>query len=237
MDVDSCRDVLIEDCVFRAGDDGIAIKSGLDEAGRAFGVPSENIRIRNITVEPEFDNGSTNGVSIGSEMSGGVRNVTVDGLLVRSCAVGVYIKSREGRGGAVEDVAFLNVEAQRVLEPIRFAMDYSYRRRKSRRLDAAAAAAAAAAEGEGKGGAGGEEGGESDDDGDEGTPHFRNISVVNLTATDALVAGTFAGLPDSQITGIRLQDVTIHAADSEFRCKNASGTAVRTEPPPCFSER
>mmetsp|Transcript_71903 Transcript_71903/g.203687 ORF Transcript_71903/g.203687 Transcript_71903/m.203687 type:complete len:455 (-) Transcript_71903:844-2208(-) len=232
VDPDSCRDVLIQDCVFKAGDDGVAIKSGLNEYGRSFGMPSENIRVENTTVEPEFDNGSTNGVSIGSEMSGGVRNVTVDGLFVANCAVGVYIKSMDGRGGVVEDISFRNVVAEQVIEPIRFAMDYTYRRR--RRLGALE-------------GDGGDDGGGDDDD---TTPYFRNLSVINLTATRAVVAGTFEGLPASQIEGVYLKDVTVTGKDPgstqrgrqegpqfdgpEFKCRNASGIAIRTAPGACF---
>ena len=220
VDPDSCSGVLIQDCVFRCGDDGVAIKSGLNAYGRAFARPCENVRVENVTVEPEFDNGSTNGVSIGSEMSGGVRNVTVDGLTVRRCAVGVYIKSMQGRGGAVEDVAFRNVRTERVLEPIRFAMDYTYRRRLSRRRSQRRGRSLQSRrgqgeeeeadedeEGEDKERRDGEE--EDGDDDGEGTPVFRNISVVNLTAVGAVVPGTFAGLEASPITGLLLQDVTI----------------------------
>lgn len=72
IDVDSCNSVLIRDCNISVGDDAIAIKSGLNKAGRDFNKPSHNIRIENITMEH-------NGIAIGSEMSGGVYDVTVDG--------------------------------------------------------------------------------------------------------------------------------------------------------------
>ena len=207
VDPDSCRNVLIRDCVFSAGDDGVAIKSGLNQAGRDFGVPCENVRIENVTVAPERDNGSTNGVSIGSEMSGGVRNVTVDGLSVSRCAVGVYVKSMEGRGGVVEDITFQNVVADHVAEPVRFAMHYSYRRQLA---DGAAGM------------------------GNVTIPHFRNLAVRNLTARGALVAGAFAGLPGSQITGVTLEDVQIEAR-KPFSCSHVSGVATRTTPRACFT--
>jgi polygalacturonase len=82
IDIDSCRDVLIKHCEFHVGDDGTAIKSGLNEAGRNFNTPSENIVIRNCTVSPQLDNLSTIGVSIGSELSGGVRNVTIEDVVI-----------------------------------------------------------------------------------------------------------------------------------------------------------
>ena len=92
VDPDSCKNVVIQDCYFSVGDDGIAIKSGLNEYGRDFATPSENIYIRNITIEPQFDNLSTNGISIGSEMSGDVRNVTVENVTIIGCEAGELIK-------------------------------------------------------------------------------------------------------------------------------------------------
>ena len=210
VDPDSCRNVLIKDCVFRAGDDGVAIKSGLDAAGRAFGMASENIRIENVTVEPDFDNGSTNGVSIGSEMSGDVRNVTVVGLRVRRCAVGVYVKSMQGRGGVVENVLFSNIDADRVVQPIRFAMYYLY--------------AGAATDGPSRGGV---------PAANNTTPRFRNLTVSNLTATRAWIAGVFEGLPNSTIVGVTLQGVRIDAHEP-FKCTHASGVARDTSPAACF---
>ena len=99
VDPDSCNDVEITDCYFSLGDDGIAIKSGLNQYGRDFNRPSKDIFIRNITIHPEFDNGSTNGISIGSEMSGGVSNITVTDVTITGVAFGLYIKSMDGRGG------------------------------------------------------------------------------------------------------------------------------------------
>lgn len=84
IDVDSCNSVLISNCKFSVGDDAIAIKSGINKAGRDFNKPSHDIHIENIVVEPNFDNFSTNGISIGSEMSGGVYNVTVDGANLKN---------------------------------------------------------------------------------------------------------------------------------------------------------
>jgi polygalacturonase len=126
IDPDSCSDVLIENIIVRAGDDAIAIKSGLNAAGRAFNMPCERVIIRNITVEPLLDNLSTNGVSIGSEMSGGVRDVTVDGINAIGVAAGVYIKSMLGRGGYVRNITYSNVVMHRVLQPVKIVMKYSY---------------------------------------------------------------------------------------------------------------
>ena len=72
-DPESCRDVLIENCTFDTGDDCIAIKSGRNADGRRIGVPSENIIIRDCTMKDGHG-----GVVLGSEMSGGIRNVFVE---------------------------------------------------------------------------------------------------------------------------------------------------------------
>src|SRR5213594_542198 len=72
-DPESCQDVLIEDCVFDTGDDCIAIKSGRNNDGRRVNVPSENIIIRNSTMKDGHG-----GVVMGSECSGGIRNVFIE---------------------------------------------------------------------------------------------------------------------------------------------------------------
>lgn len=102
--IDSTKNVLIENSYFSAGDDAISIKSGLDEEGRNIGVPSENIRIQNITVTK-----GSSGVSIGSEMSGGVRNVVVRDSVFQNTRHGFRIKSTKSRGGFVDDVLVENV--------------------------------------------------------------------------------------------------------------------------------
>src|SRR4029079_18180452 len=70
---ESCKDVLIEGCEFDTGDDCIAIKSGRNEEGRRVPVPSENIVIRKCSMKAGHG-----GVTIGSEITAGVRNVFVD---------------------------------------------------------------------------------------------------------------------------------------------------------------
>ena len=77
------------------GDDAIAVKSGKDYNGRTFGRTSENILIRNVTIF----NSSNTGLSIGSEMSGGVRNVTFMEIFSNHCANAAVIKIARGRGG------------------------------------------------------------------------------------------------------------------------------------------
>jgi polygalacturonase len=101
---DSSRNVLIEDSFFSTGDDCVVIKSGLNEDGWRVGKPSENIVVRRLKGERGHG-----GVVIGSEMSGGVRNVHVSDCEFNGTDRGLRIKSMRGRGGVVENVFYENV--------------------------------------------------------------------------------------------------------------------------------
>jgi polygalacturonase len=104
IDLDSCRDVLVSDCQVDVGDDAICLKSGKDEAGRRRGVPTENVRVERCQVRHGHG-----GVVIGSEMSGGVRNVRVRDCTFHGTDIGLRFKTTRGRGGVVEDVVAENV--------------------------------------------------------------------------------------------------------------------------------
>lgn len=101
---DSSRNVLIEDSFFSTGDDCIVIKSGLNEDGWRVGRPSENIVVRRIHGERGHG-----GVVIGSEMSGGVRNVYASDSEFVGTDRGLRIKTMRGRGGSVESIYYENV--------------------------------------------------------------------------------------------------------------------------------
>lgn len=98
-DPESSRNVLIENCTFRTGDDAIAIKSGRDADGRRVNKPSENIVIRNCRFYSEC-----NGLCIGSEMSGGVRNVIMHDIEIGNVKNALLFKSNLDRGGYIETV-------------------------------------------------------------------------------------------------------------------------------------
>jgi polygalacturonase len=100
---DSCRNVHISDCLIDVGDDCITIKSGRDVDGRRVGKPIENCTIVNCTLL------HGHGLSIGSEMSGGVKNIVVDNCVFDGPDYGIRIKSTRGRGGVVENVRISNL--------------------------------------------------------------------------------------------------------------------------------
>ncbi len=101
---ESCRNVHISNCHISVGDDCITIKSGKDRDGRLRNVPCENITISNCTML----NGH-GGVVIGSEMSGGVKKVTITNCVFQGTDRGIRIKSARGRGGVVEDIRVSNI--------------------------------------------------------------------------------------------------------------------------------
>ncbi|MGZ8491352.1 MAG: glycoside hydrolase family 28 protein [Gemmatirosa sp.] len=114
-DPESCRDVLIEDCYFDTGDDCIAIKSGRNADGRRIGVPSENIVIRNCRMKDGHG-----GVTIGSEISGGVRNVFAERCQMdsRNLDRALRFKNNAMRGGVLEHVYMRDVTVGTVADAV-----------------------------------------------------------------------------------------------------------------------
>lgn len=103
IDPECTRNLLIEDIHFNNGDDNVAIKSGRDNDGWTKGSPSENIIIRNCHFK------GLHAVVIGSEMSGGVRNVFVENCdYAGYCKRGLYVKTNPNRGGFVENIYVKN---------------------------------------------------------------------------------------------------------------------------------
>ncbi len=121
-DPESCRDVLIEDSLFDTGDDCIAIKSGRNNDGRRVGVPSENIIVRRCTMKDGHG-----GVVIGSEISGGCRNVYVEDCQMDSSNLdrALRFKSNALRGGVLENVFMRDVQVGRVAEAV-LTIDFLY---------------------------------------------------------------------------------------------------------------
>jgi polygalacturonase len=121
-DPDSCTDVLIENCVFDTGDDCIAIKSGRNRDGRRLGKPSENIVIRNCRMKDGHG-----GVTIGSEMSGGVRNVFAEDCQLSSPNLNqaLRVKTNAMRGGTIENVFLRNLTIGEIADAV-FEVDFFY---------------------------------------------------------------------------------------------------------------
>eukprot|EP00038_Savillea_parva_P016137 m.16080 g.16080 ORF g.16080 m.16080 type:complete len:538 (+) comp3351_c0_seq1:221-1834(+) len=109
VNLDSCRNALVENVWIQNSDDGVCIKSGLDGFGLNLAVPTENVLVRNITC-PQ---GGRGGFAIGSEMSGGLRNVTYRDSVLEGQR-GINLKPSVGRGGYIMDLTFENIHTASV---------------------------------------------------------------------------------------------------------------------------
>ncbi|HZI33462.1 MAG TPA: glycosyl hydrolase family 28 protein, partial [Candidatus Binatia bacterium] len=105
LDVDSCNGVTIERCDINTGDDAISLKSGRGLAAQNLGCPTENVVIRDCKLESSI----FAAIGIGSEMSGGIRNVKIENCVMSGRQNAIFIKSRDGRGGYLEDISGENL--------------------------------------------------------------------------------------------------------------------------------
>jgi polygalacturonase len=183
IDVESCKNVLIEGSTFDAGDDGICIKSGRDEEGRRRGKPTENVVVRNNVVYRAHG-----GFVIGSEMSGGARNIFVSDCTFIGTDVGLRFKTTRGRGGIVEKIYIKNISMKNIVtNAILFDMYY-----------------------------GGKSPGEDATDikevllpVTEATPQFKDFYVNNVVCNGAARALEVRGLPEMSIKNIHLENLVL----------------------------
>ena len=121
-DPESCRDVLIEDCTFDTGDDCIAIKSGRNAEGRRLRVPTENVIIRNCRMIDGHG-----GITIGSEITAGIRNVFVEKCHLDSpnLDTAFRFKNNAMRGGTIESIFARDITVGQVRRAV-ITIDYNY---------------------------------------------------------------------------------------------------------------
>jgi len=124
-DPESCRDVLIEDCLFDTGDDCIALKSGRNADGRRLNTPVENVIVRNCVMKDGHG-----GITVGSEITGGARNVFAEKCKLDSPDLerALRFKTNTLRGGVIENVFVRDIEIGTVnLAPIEIDLRYEPR--------------------------------------------------------------------------------------------------------------
>jgi len=201
IDPFSSSNIRIEHVYADVGDDDVAIKSG--QAGSPGpDAPSKDIRITDCT----FLHG--HGLSIGSEVSGGVENVHVARVHFKGTTNGVRVKSNRDRGGDIGHFDFRDLTMEDVGTPILISEYYPHIPDK----DSAQPVSRL-------------------------TPHFHDISITNLSATSAKTAGFIVGLPESPITSVSLHNVHISAetgmtishatvTTGNFAVKAASGSPL-----------
>ncbi|XP_023534421.1 probable polygalacturonase isoform X2 [Cucurbita pepo subsp. pepo] len=118
IDPDSSNNVCIEDSYISTGDDLVAVKSGWDEYGIAYGRSSYDITIRRISGSSPFA-----GVAVGSETSGGVSNVLAEHLSLYDMGVGINIKTNIGRGGFIKNITISDVYMESSRKGLKIASD------------------------------------------------------------------------------------------------------------------
>jgi polygalacturonase len=121
-DPESCKDVLIENCSFVTGDDCIAIKSGRNEDGRRINVPTENIIVRGCKMKDGHG-----GITVGSEISGGVRNLFAENNQLDSPNLdhAIRVKNNAARGGLLENFYYRNITVGEVAHAV-ITIDFNY---------------------------------------------------------------------------------------------------------------
>ena len=186
IDVESCRFVEICNTKFDVGDDGICMKSGKNEIGRRIAVPTENVYIHDCTVMHAHG-----GFVVGSEMSRGVRNVTVKNCTFLGTDVGIRFKSQLGRGGVVENILLEDITMTDIVqEAVIFTMGYSLYKLSHEKEDADVYV--------------------SDDD----IPVFRDITMKNITCLGAKTAFKAEGIEFPPSKGKpTVYDITLENAE------------------------
>ncbi|CAI9771791.1 unnamed protein product [Fraxinus pennsylvanica] len=118
IDPDSSSHVCIEDSYISTGDDLVAVKSGWDEYGIAYGRPSHGITIRRVTGSSPFA-----GIAVGSETSGGIEDVLAEHINLFNMGVGIHLKTNVGRGGVIRNITVSNVYMENVRKGIKISAD------------------------------------------------------------------------------------------------------------------
>lgn len=189
IDVESCKNVLIENSVFDVGDDALCMKSGRDAEGRKRGMPTENVIIRGCTVYAAHG-----GFVIGSEMSGGARNMYVSNCTFIGTDIGLRFKTTRGRGGVVENIFIKDIYMKDIpAEAILFDMYYMAKdpvalageKRELPRVEAKPV--------------------------DETTPVFRNFHISNVYCSGSEKGIFVRGVPEMHVQNIVLENMVLQA--------------------------
>ena len=194
LDVESCKNVVVTNSLFDAGDDAICIKSGKDADGRRRGEPCENVLVKNNTVLHGHG-----GFVVGSEMSGGVKNIYVEDCTFIGTDVGLRFKSTRGRGGVVENVYvdninMINIPGDALIADLYYAVK-----------DAPGAPVPAVT---------------------EETPSFKNIHISNISCKGAGRAMFLNGLPEMPIENFSVRNMRITDAQKGAFINKVAGVTL-----------
>lgn len=197
IDIESCSNVLIEHCVLDVGDDAICIKSGKDEEGRKRGIATERVIIRHNKVYKGHG-----GFVVGSEMSGGARDIFVEDCTFMGTDKGLRFKTTRGRGGVVENIHIRNINMNNIVqEAIYFDMYYWTKPPQANEVQEVPPVSIE-------------------------TPQFRNISIDAITCRGANVGVFVRGLPEMPVQKVSMTNLSI-VANKVIEIKDASGIVVK----------
>lgn len=177
IDVESCNGVLVEGSTFDVGDDGICVKSGKDEEGRKRGKPTENMIVRNCVVYKAHG-----GFVVGSEMSGGARNIFVENCNFMGTDKGLRFKTTRGRGGVVENIYCRNIYMKDIIAEAIF-FDMYYFSKPTTEVPPVT----------------------------EATPQFQNMWIDNIVCNGANKGIYVRGLPEMAVKNINISNVILQA--------------------------
>lgn len=173
LDVESCKNVIVYRSTLDVGDDAICLKSGKDEDGRRRGIPTENVIVKDCRVFQGHG-----GFVVGSEMSGGVNNVSVTDCQFIGTDVGLRFKSTRGRGGVVQNIFIDNINMLNIRgEALLFDLYYWVKNAPTTIPPV-----------------------------DETTPQFKNITIDNVAAFNSGMSVKFNGLPEMHIENISVSN-------------------------------
>jgi hypothetical protein len=204
IDAESCKNVLIENSVFDVGDDALCMKSGRDAEGRKRGMPIENVIIRGCTVYAAHG-----GFVIGSEMSGGAKNIYVSNCTFIGTDIGLRFKTTRGRGGVVENIFIKDIFMKDIpAEAILFDMYYMAKdpvaltgeKRELPKIEFKPV--------------------------DETTPQFRNFHISNVFCNGAEKGIFVRGLPEMHVKDIVLENMVLQAKKG-IDVQEASGISFK----------
>ncbi|MBW7455352.1 glycoside hydrolase family 28 protein [Paenibacillus sepulcri] len=215
IDIDSSSHVLVENCFIDCNDDNLCIKAGRDADGLRVNRPAEDIVIRNCIT------GAGAGITLGSETSGGIRNVEIYNIKSVGTSNGLRFKSARNRGGLIENIRVHNLDMIDVRNPFGFLLNwnpsYSY--------------AQIPETWEGEVPVHWQVLAEPVLPEQRGIPEFRNVEIANVTVRNNLLPGSgrpvsyafeVEAYPEKPISGIRLSNILIesHAAGTISHAKD-----------------
>jgi polygalacturonase len=222
LDIDSSSDILVTRCDIDCNDDAICLKAGRDADGLRVNRPTEKVRIIDNTVR-----GGAAAVTIGSETSGGIRDIEVDGLRAfNPVPAGILFKSASTRGGTIRNIDIRNLQLEGVATPVSITLNWNPTYSYAKMPD-----------------------GIKDPPGywrvltepvppEKGLPHFQQIRISGLKATGAQRAFAVSSYADAPLVDFEFRDIEIEAKSAgsianaqkwtftNLKLKTADGSAV-----------